>query len=368
MKAIVLQPGTKNLRLAEWPEPQIQSDHDIKAKVLRVGICGTDREEAAGGRADAPEGEKELVIGHEMLSQVVEVGKGVKKVKKGDFVVFTVRRGCGLCEACKAVRSDMCMSGQYTERGIKGRHGFHAEYVVDEEQYAIKVPASIADIAVLAEPMSVVEKAIDEAGIIQTARLPYLVDREHWLKGKTAIVAGLGPIGLLGALILRLRGATVLGLDRKPDSPRVKLLQAMGGVYIDDKNINFDEFLEKYPKINMILDAAGVAQLDFDLLDCLGINGIFVLTGVPGDQHLLSLNGAKLMRKLVLKNQVMVGSVNESIAHFEKGIADLEAASAKWPGVVQKIITHKFPYTDFETAFTQHTADEIKVIIEWSQK
>jgi threonine dehydrogenase-like Zn-dependent dehydrogenase len=367
MKAIVLQPGTKNLRLTDWKEPVIQKDNDVKVKVLRVGICGTDREEASGGRADAPPGEKELIIGHEMLSQVVEVGKKVTKFKPGDHVVVTVRRGCNACDACKMFRSDMCTTGNYTERGIKGRHGFHAELVVDEDIYMVKVPPEIVDIAVLTEPTTVIEKAIMESGIIQTSRLPYLKNKENWLEGKTALVAGLGPIGLLAAMVLLLRGATVLGLDIVPEtSPRAQYLKAMGGTYLNDKEINPGTFQKDYPFINVIFDAAGIAKLDFDLLDFLGINGIFVLTGVPGEQRLIDVNGAELMRKLVLKNQVMLGSVNESIHHFEKALIDLQAARQKWPGLIQKFITQKFSYKDFQKAITQHTPDEIKVVIDWS--
>lgn len=351
MKALALTPGTTRLRIIDVPEPQIQKPDEIKAQVLCVGICGTDREETSGGRADAPPGEKELIIGHEMLGKVVQVGKEVRDFQPGDYVVFTVRRGCGSCAACKMFRFDMCTTGNYTERGIKGRHGFEAEYVVDQECYAIKAEKSI--ISVLTEPMSVVEKAIDEATLLQTARLPYF---KGW-NGATAVVAGLGPIGLLAALILSLRGAKVLGVDIvDANSPRVKIFQAFGGVYNPPKIQNVD----------LIVEAAGVAKLDFDLLELLGINGAYVLTGVPGAQRPVCVDAATLMRKLVLKNQVMVGSVNASIEHFKRGIEDLAAASKKWPGVVEKMISQRYPYKDFQRLFSEHSPDEIKVVVEWN--
>lgn len=361
MKAISLIPKTTRVILKDWPEPMIQSPDEIKVKVLHVGICGTDREEVGGGRADAPPGEKELIIGHEMLGQVMEVGAKVSSFKPGDLAVITVRRECPNCPACNIARSDMCLTGNYTERGIKGRHGFQATYVVDKERYALHVPKEIQKIGVLAEPMSVVQKAIDEASIIQRARLPYLQNKENWLEGKTVIVAGLGPIGLLAALVLRLKKATVIGFDIVDEnSPRVQILKKIGGSYSNCKT------QPKIPAVDMILDAAGIAKLDFDLLEMLGINGIFVLTGVPGDQHPVSIAGAELMRKLVLKNQVMVGSVNESINHFKSGIKDLQAASETWPGVVEKLITQHFAYTDYENALSHHSQDEIKVVIEWN--
>lgn len=366
MKAIVLQPGTKNVRLTDWPEPQIRQPTELKAKVLLVGICGTDREETSGGRADAPKGEKELVIGHEMLAEVVEIGKKVTRVQVGDRVVITVRRGCNACDACRAFRSDYCTTGNYTERGIKGAHGFQSTFVVDDEIYAVKVPASLGDAAVLAEPMSVVQKAIEETILIQSRRLSWLKDPLAWLNGKTACVAGLGPIGMLASLVLRLKGANVIGLDRSPaDGSRARLLKTIGGTYINDQAFDLAAFKKQHPEIHLIVDAAGVAKFDFDLISLLGINGVLVLTGVPGEQPLLSIDGSKLFRQLVLCNQIVVGSVNESVAHFESGLKDLETASKKWPGAIEQLITHRFPYTTFQQGFLKHGAEEIKAVVEW---
>ena len=94
MKAIAIVPGTPGSRIVDRPEPSITAPDEVKVKVIRVGICGTDRTEVSGGRADAPDSQKELVIGHEMFGQVVGTGSSVTRVKTRDFVVFTVRRGC----------------------------------------------------------------------------------------------------------------------------------------------------------------------------------------------------------------------------------------------------------------------------------
>ena len=90
MKAIAIVPGTAGSRLVERPEPSIAAPDEVKIRIIRVGICGTDREEVSGGRAQAPDGQKELVIGHEMFGQVVSVGSSVTRVKAGDYAVFTV--------------------------------------------------------------------------------------------------------------------------------------------------------------------------------------------------------------------------------------------------------------------------------------
>jgi threonine dehydrogenase-like Zn-dependent dehydrogenase len=75
VQAIALVPGTTTLRLVDRPEAHITGADEIKVQTVQVGICGTDREEAAGGRAEAPPGQNELIIGHEMIGRVVALGR-----------------------------------------------------------------------------------------------------------------------------------------------------------------------------------------------------------------------------------------------------------------------------------------------------
>jgi threonine dehydrogenase-like Zn-dependent dehydrogenase len=366
MKAIALVPGTTNLRLVDLPEPSITAPDEVKLEVLQVGICGTDREEASGGRAEAPSGKTELVIGHEMLGQVVAIGSAVAAVQPGDYAVFSVRRGCGHCPACPINRSDMCYTGDYTERGIKGRDGYQAEYVVDSEQYVVKIPGDMASIGVLTEPMSVVEKAIDEAIRIQSARLPDIEEPQSWLRGKQALVAGIGPIGLLAAFALRLRGADVMGLGRQDmNTSRPSMLTRIGAKYVDERQVKPDALEEHFGQIDLILEATGAARLEFDLLSVLGINGLYVLTGIPGGDRPINIEGAALMRQLVLKNQVMVGSVNASRKHFQAAVEDLEKARKTWGNAIDRLVTHRFPYTEYAEAFSLRSPDEIKTVLEW---
>src|SRR5690348_14456788 len=163
MRAIAITPGISGAKMIERDEPKLTAPDQIKMRVVRVGICGTDREELLGGRADAPAGATNLVIGHEMMGQVVEVGKAVKRVKVGDYAAFTVRRGCGQCANCNLGRSDMCQTGKYRERGIKALDGYQTEFVVDQEEFVVRVPAGLERVGVLLEPLSIVEKAISQA-------------------------------------------------------------------------------------------------------------------------------------------------------------------------------------------------------------
>lgn len=365
MKAIALNPQKKSLELIEVPEPSITHDDEVKLRVLEVGICGTDREEAEGKYGEPPPGQENLIIGHEMLGEITEIGSAVKYFRKGDLAIFTVRRGCEHCPACLVDNADMCYSGDYTERGIKGRHGFQSEYIVDKEKYLVKVPHTMREYAVLCEPTSVVEKAIDQIREIQTSRLKDWAAVDNCFRGKKAVVAGLGPIGLLASIVLRLCGCEVFGIDRvDKNHPRVKILERIEGKYFDS--------LEKYAAnvgcADIIIEAAGVVELDFQLFNVLGANGIYVLTGIPAAKTNAGIDGGTILREMVLKNQVLVGSVNARKKHWEKAISDLAKAEDFWEGVLKQLITSHVPFTDFKAALEESPHFAIKTVISWVNK
>jgi threonine dehydrogenase-like Zn-dependent dehydrogenase len=367
MKAISLKPGTTDISLIDVEEPSITASDEVKIKMYQVGICGTDREEAAGGRSEAPVGKKNLIIGHEMFGQIIQKGEKVNSVNVGDYGVFTVRRGCGRCRACNNNRSDMCYTGEYTERGIKGADGFQSQFVVDKEQYLVKVPETIKEIGVLTEPMSVAEKAIDEAMIIQTARLRNFDKADNWLNGKRALVAGIGPIGLMAAFALKLRGAEVLGMDIVDENTlRPQILKQIGGTYIDGRKINVTDIDAVCGEADFVFEAAGIAKLQIQLIDTLAINGIYVATGIPAGERPLNIPAGYIMQQLVLKNQIILGSVNASIAHYQMAVKDLVSCYSKWTDSIRQVITEKVAYADFRDALYHQQADEIKVVVEWN--
>jgi threonine dehydrogenase-like Zn-dependent dehydrogenase len=261
----------------------------------------------------------------------------------------------------------MCLTGKYRERGIWGLDGYQTEYAVDNEQYLVQVPAELEAVGVLCEPLSVAEKAIDEAVHLQTARLPDASATPEWLYGRACLVAGLGPIGLLGALILRLRGAIVYGLDIvDAGTARPMWLEHIGGHYVDGRKVPADKVDDKLGPMDLLFESTGVAELEFNLLDALAPNGVYVLTGIPGGERPLEIPGAELVRQLVLDNQVMVGSVNAARDHFQMAVDDLVHARLLWGDHLAKLITHHFPYADFESALHQHSPDEIKAVVEWN--
>lgn len=365
MKAISLLNDTRQVELIEVPVPVISQPNQLKLKIIEIGICGTDREQVVAGYGEMPEGKNKLVIGHEMFGEVVEVGPDVKAFAVGDYAVLTVRRGCGQCTPCLSNRSDLCYTGLFTERGIKGKHGFETEYVVDEEQYAVKVPQELRSVGVLTEPLSVVEKAIEEAVAIQAARLPQ--EKEgSWLIGKKALVAGLGPIGILAAIALRLRGAEVIGLDIVDETnKRPEILRKMGASYIDGRKVETLRLDEQLGQIDFILEATGVAQLSFELIDALGVNGIYVMTGIAHGDRPVCITGAEMMQQMVLMNQIVMGSVNASTVHYAQAVDDLQKAKVNWGSLVDEIITARLSYQQFREALDLRSQDDIKTVLVW---
>ena len=366
MKAIAIIPGTAGARLVERPEPSITTPDEVKIRIIRVGICGTDREEVSGGRAQAPDGQKELVIGHEMFGQVSGTGSSVTRVKTGDFAVFTVRRGCGECSPCQMGRADMCQTGKYRERGIKGIDGYQTEYAVDQEQNVVFVPPNLAPVGVLLEPLSIVEKAIDEAIRLQIVRCPEAATTPDWLFGRRCLVAGIGPVGLLAAMVLVLRGGKVYGLDVvDSNTARPQWLQGIGGEYIDGRKVPAAQVEKAFGGMELLFDATGIPSLEFNLLDALALNGAYVLTGIPGGDRPLQIAGAELVRQLVLDNQVMLGSVNAARGHFQMGVDDLAHAHLRWGAHLEKLITHRRSPEQFPEMLGHHESDIIKEVIEW---
>ena len=158
MKAVTVIPGVpESLRLRDVDKPK-PNHGQVLLKPIRVGICGTDKEIIEGKYGKAPPGSQYLILGHEALAVVEELGDGVDNVSVGDVVVPTVRRplDCNL-------PVDYCPLGHYVEHGIWGLHGHAAEYSVTDAKYLVKVPKELVDVAVLTEPLSVVEKGIDVA-------------------------------------------------------------------------------------------------------------------------------------------------------------------------------------------------------------
>lgn len=351
MRAVAVVPERRELRLIELEEPALHGPHDVKVRILDVGVCGTDREICRFEYGTPPASGHHLILGHECVGEVVEVGHAVTRVAPGDLVVPMVRRPCphDHCTACQAEHQDFCFTGDFHERGIQSAHGFMTELIVDHERYMNVVPRALRDVAVLVEPLTIAEKALAQVWQVQQ-RLPWTCALEPAEPGAPraachrAVVIGAGPVGLLGAMALINAGfdTTVYSRGAAPNA-KADIVAAIGGRYVDAEQTSVDELARQVGNIDLVYEAAGASQVAFEAMRVLGTNGIFTFTGVPGRRGPVSIDTDLLMRNLVLKNQVVLGTVNASRDVFEAAIADLSTFTRRWPQAVRSLITGRFP-------------------------
>lgn len=352
MKAVAVTPATKSIGIISHDEPRITRPTDIKVRMIEVGVCGTDKEIAHFDYGTPPPDSPNLIIGHESLGEVVETGAEVKDIKTGDLVVIMVRRPCAQprCVACRAGRQDFCFTGEYTERGIKGQHGFMTECIVDDERYMIVVPPELRSIGVLVEPLTVAEKALMQVWDVQQ-RLPWGCAPDRRDAGEfqsghchRAVVLGAGPIGLLGALALLTAGFETWVYSRNaPDDPRVALIESFGAKFVYSEERTVTQLGEEVGNIDLVYEAVGASSLAFEVMKVLGTNGVFVFTGVPGRRAPIQVDTDFIMRNLVLRNQIFFGTVNASRENFTAAVADLARFRKRWGDKVDRLITARFP-------------------------
>ncbi len=359
MRAAVVQPPHPGVDLRDVPEPALPPG-GVRVGVLECGVCGTDHDIVEGKYGRAPAGSPYLILGHENLGEVREVAQGLVGFAPGDLVVATVRRGCGRCRFCRANRSDFCETGAFTERGIGGAHGYMAEEYVEVPEYLVKVPRALRPVAVLLEPLSVVEKAVFQGQRVLDRKEP--TPGEPKTEVPTALVTGTGAIGMLAAFVLSIRGYRVTAIDRHGEETLAASLLARVGA----RHVNVASGLSSLgeARYDLVLEASGSATLDFSLLDRLGPNGVLVLTGIPDASGAPSpVAGGQLFRDVVLGNQALVGSVNANRTYFESGLRDLTMFEERWPGAVGQMIQVRRPLEELGPALTERTGGTIKTVL-----
>jgi glucose 1-dehydrogenase len=367
MKAVAVEPRTGKTDLRDVTEPRIGSERDILIRILEVGVCGTDGGICSGGKGNAPDGDDYLIPGHEGLGEVIEAGSAVDGFSPGDLVVPTVRRPCTdqQCTPCRTGHQDFCITGDYVERGIKSSHGFASEFIVEDAQYLCRVPEALREHADVAEPLSIAEKGLRQYFALQR-RLPWLEDAsgEDILGGRTAVVLGGGPIGLLGCLLLRLHGVKTLVYSRGvPPAPEVEVAEAAGAEYVSSRQETFDAVAERIGRIDLVYEGTGAAELMFGVLPALARNSVFLATGVPEPGGKSAVEADLVMHELVMKSQVLCGIINSSRTDFLSAIEHLRQLKQRFPDALRGIITHRQEPRDFcESAGSR---EGLKHVIRW---
>jgi threonine dehydrogenase-like Zn-dependent dehydrogenase len=346
MRAISVTPGkTGAVALEDIAEPV--GHGEVLARMLAIGICGTDREIVAGKYGTAAAGRERLILGHESLAEVIEAPRD-SGVVAGDRVVGIVRRPDPVpCESCAAGEWDMCRNQRYFERGIKELDGYAAEQVRIEAAFTVKVNRTLGLQGVLLEPASVVVKAWDHV---------YRVgERSRSWRPRRALVTGAGPVGLLAALAGVERGLEVHVFDRAVSGVKPQLVRDLPAIY----HPGIVDFAAIRPDI--VIECTGASPVIVDCIEHSAPGGIVCLAGLSGGGHTIELDVSLLNRELVLENDVVFGSVNANRAHYEVAAALLEAANPDW---LARLITRRVPLSRWPEAF-QRLPEDVKVVIDF---
>ena len=356
MRAVTVRPGTPGSATVADVEAPRRGPDDCLVEVLEVGICGTDRDIDQGKYGEPPADGQTLVIGHESLGRVAEA-PDESRIRPGDLVVATVRRPCPeRCPNCAAGANDFCSTGHFTERGIKGAHGYLAERYVERPEFLVPVPPRLRHVGVLLEPLSVVEKAFRQTHAIQ--------QRLRW-EPRHVLVTGAGPVGLLAACVARLRGLETTIYSRNAPEPALRtILDRLGVYYVDSHVVDAADAARELGAPDIVMEATGASALAWETAGVLAVNGVACLLSVTGGDTTTEIASDRLNDELVLGNRVVFGSVNASRADFEQGVADLGALEEELPGLLASLITRRVPMDQVRDALGEKRHGDLKTVVE----
>jgi threonine dehydrogenase-like Zn-dependent dehydrogenase len=344
MRAITIVPGhegSAELRDLADPSPR---DGELLVEGVALGICGTDREIIAGDLGEAPEGEERLVLGHESLGRVLSAPDG-SGYAEGDLVVGIVRRpDPEPCSCCAAGNWDFCRNGRFTERGIRGRHGFGSERWTVETDFAVAVPPEVGELGVLLEPTSVLAKAwelIDGFARVGCRPLERL------------LVTGAGPIGLLAAMLGRQRWLEVHVFNRSAGGTKEELVRDLGGTLHTGE-------LTDVPAPDVVVECTGAGAVVIGAMRHNRPGALVCLTGVTGHADRQEVDVGSLNDSLVMENDVVFGTVNANRRHWEAAAEALQRADQDW---LRRMITRRVPLDRFQEALERRDGD-VKVVVD----
>ena len=341
MLALVKARPEPGLELRDVPLPAV-GINDVLIRVHKTGICGTDLhieswDPWAAGAIQPP-----LVVGHEFVGEIVEIGSNVDDFRPGDLVSGEGHVVCGRCRHCLAGRRNLCAKA--IGLGV-GRDGSFAEFVslpmtnvwhhwpgIDEEVAAIFDPFGNAVHTALAFPVL----------------------------GEDVLVSGAGPIGLMATAVVRHAGARHVVVS-EPNAYRRELARRMGATLVVDprERVLADVFaeLDMVEGFDVALEMSGNAAALRGAIEAMAHGGGVAILGIPTEEIALDVN-AIVFKMLTLRG--IYG--REMYETWYKMTVMLKSGLDITPA-----ITHRFGFRDFAAAFAAARAgDSGKVIMDWT--
>src|SRR6478672_5858421 len=338
--ALVKTNAGPGLELCDVPEPPMGID-DVRIRVLKTGICGTDLHIADWDAWAQKSIRPPLVVGHEFVGEVLELGSNVNDLAVGDIVSGEGHVICGHCRHCRAGRWNLCANS--VGLGV-GRDGAFAEQVVlpvtnvwhhwpgiDEEVAAIFDPFGNAVHTALAFPVL----------------------------GEDVLVVGAGPIGLMATAVARHAGARYIVVS-EPNPFRRELALRMGATHVVDPRAKTLPELEReigmVEGFDVVLEMSGNPAALRDALANMAHGGAMAILGIPTDEIPIDVSQ-------VVFNQLTLRGIygREMFETWYKMAVMLQSGLD-----ISPVITHRFSYGDHEAAFaTARSGESGKVLMDW---
>ncbi|MBD5777894.1 L-threonine 3-dehydrogenase [Pelagicoccus sp. NFK12] len=340
MKGLVKRYARRGLWLEDVAKPEF-GINDVLIRVIRTGVCGTDLhiyvwDEWAQQTIPVP-----MVVGHEFVGEVVEVGGNVLDFKKGDLVSGEGHVVCGLCRNCMAGRRHLCAH-------VKGigvnRPGAFAEYIVlPMSNVWLHHEGVDLDIASIFDPFG---------NAVHTAlSFPLL--------GEDVLITGAGPIGIMATAVARHAGARYIVVSDLNEY-RLELARKMGAtlaINVKERDVaSTQEELGMHEGFDVGLEMSGNPKAFQDMINNMCHGGKVAMLGIPSGAMGIDWNH-------VVFNMLTIKGIygREIFETWYKMSVMLQSGLDLKP-----VITHRFHYTEFEQAFAaMESGQSGKVILDW---
>ncbi|AFH94025.1 L-threonine 3-dehydrogenase [Providencia stuartii] len=340
MKALSKLKAEPGIWMAEVPKPEL-GHNDVMIKIRKTAICGTDVhiynwDEWSQKTIPVP-----MVVGHEYIGEIVEIGQEVKGFKIGDRVSGEGHITCGHCRNCRGGRTHLCRN---TIGVGVNRPGCFAQYLVLPAFNAFKIPDNIPDeIAAIFDPFG---------NAVHTALSFDLV-------GEDVLVSGAGPIGIMAAAVCRHVGARHVVITDINDY-RLELAKKMGvtrAVNVGRENLkDVMKELGMQEGFDVALEVSGSPAAFHSMLDTMNHGGRIALLGIPSSEMAIDWS------KVIFKGLFIKGIYGREMFETWYKMATLIQSGLD----LSPIITHQFSIDDFQKGFdVMRSGQSGKVILNW---
>jgi threonine 3-dehydrogenase len=341
MKALVKEEAAPGLSLVEVPEPEV-GINDVLVAVEKTGICGTDLHIQAWDAWAAATVPTPLVIGHEFVGRVVEVGSNVNDFAPGDTVSGEGHVVCGRCRNCMAGRRHLCANTSGV--GVE-RPGAFAELIAIPMTNVWHHAADIdREVAAVFDPLG---NAVHTALAFRTL-------------GEDVLITGAGPIGLMATAVVRHAGARrIVVTDVNPY--RLELARKMGATLAVDAAAG--DLAEVQRELGMVegfdvgLEMSGRPAALRDVLANMAHGGGVAILGIPAEE--IAIDWSQVIFNMLTIKGIYGREMYETwymmSVMIESGLD------------ITPVITHRFHYSEYEQAFAVAGGPRAgKVLLDWS--